>query len=362
LNIAEASNAASRGEASRVAAILVNWNSWRDTVECLDSLLGQRYPALHVFIVDNDSADGSTAAIDAWCRTPQRMAGAPTHEGVDRHSRSRPGVPVGLRVARRDAGTLPEAGPGCAVTLVEAGANLGFAGGCNVGIAAAGPRDFDYYWLLNTDTVVHRDALAMLVCRARSDPGIGMVGSTILWYDRPRIVQCMGGARMDARTVDARHLGENTPIEELAQRAARVESELSYVMGASMLVSRDFVRDVGPMQEDYFLYFEEMDWAVRARGRFTLGYAPESHVFHKSGASSSDVVREFSTNLYYRNKLRFARRFFPERLAATRRVMVGELVKAALRGRWTMARIVASNLWGTALDRAIRPPSAPKTA
>ncbi len=350
------------GEGPRVAAILVNWNSWRNTVECLDSLLAQRFPGLHVFIVDNDSSDGSPGAIDDWCRMPRTAAGTPTHDGVDRHSRLRPGVPVGCRSAARDQGTLPEAASGCAVTLVRSGANLGFAGGCNVGIAAAGLRDFDFYWLLNTDTVVHRDALAALVDRARSDPRVGMIGSTIRWYDRPQVVQCMGGARMDARTVDARHIGENTPIEQLAQRAAGVEAELSYIMGASMLVSREFVQDVGPMQEDYFLYFEEMDWAVRARGRFKLGYAQESHVFHKSGASSSDVVRAFATNLYYRNKLRFAQRFFPERLGATRRVMRRELMKAVLRGRWTTARIVATNLWGTALDRAVRPPSAPRTA
>jgi GT2 family glycosyltransferase len=362
LDIEQTSTAAPRGEHPRVAAILVNWNSWRNTVECLDSLLGQGYPGLHAFVVDNDSTDGSVAAIEAWCRCPRGADGAPVHDGVDRFSRSRPGVPVGCRLATRDEGTLAAPVPGCDVSLVRSGANLGFAGGCNVGIAAAGLRGFDYFWLLNTDTVVHRDALAALVERAKRDPRTGMVGSTIRWYDRPQLVQCMGGARMDAHSVDARHIGENTPIGELAQRASAVEAELAYVMGASMLVSREFVQDIGPMQEDYFLYFEEVDWAVRARGRFTLGYAPQSHVFHKSGASSSDVVRAFSTNLYYRNKLRFAQRFFPERLGATRRVMHRELLKAVLRGRWTLARILASNLWGTAVHAVVRPPSAPRPA
>lgn len=102
------------------------------------------------------------------------------------------------------------------------------------------------------------------------------------------------------------------------------------------------------MQEDYFLYYEEIDWAMRGRQRFGLGYAPDSHVFHKSGASSSKVVSAFSTNLYYRNRVRFAARFFPGRLGTVRRGLITEFLRHTLRGRWTHARIVAATLWQSA--------------
>ena len=99
------------------------------------------------------------------------------------------------------------------------------------------------------------------------------------------------------------------------------------------------------MQEDYFLYFEELDWAMRGRDRFSWGYAADSHIFHKSGGSSTKVVPAFSANLYYRNRIRFAVRFFPTRLPTERRGMFVEFLRHAANGRWTQARIVAAALW-----------------
>jgi GT2 family glycosyltransferase len=101
------------------------------------------------------------------------------------------------------------------------------------------------------------------------------------------------------------------------------------------------------MCEDYFLYFEEVDWAFRGRPRFALGYAPLSRVYHKVGASSAQVAGEFSLNLLYRNQLRFARRFLPERERAVRRKLALEALCQALKGRWMPARLAAR----AALDR-----------
>jgi GT2 family glycosyltransferase len=99
------------------------------------------------------------------------------------------------------------------------------------------------------------------------------------------------------------------------------------------------------MQEDYFLYYEEIDWAMRGRSKFKFAYAPASHVFHKSGASSTKVMPLFTANFYYRNRLRFVSRFFPERLAAAKRGLMVDFVRHTLRGRWGYARVVASALW-----------------
>jgi GT2 family glycosyltransferase len=328
-----------------VAVILVNWNGWRDTVECINSLLAQQYPSFHIFVVDNDSRDQSVENISAWCATPRAQAKWLDHEGVDRHTNQDAAAPVVCRVTGRPVHILPDPPAGCRVTLIRSGGNLGFAGGCNVGILAAGLNEFDFFWLLNTDTVVHRDALLELIRRASSDERIGIVGSTLRYYSTPQIVQSLGGARMEFATVTSRLIGEGAGLEVIPDDPAGVEREMIYVMGASMLVSSTFIREVGLMQEDYFLYYEEIDWAMRGRSKFKFAYAPASHVFHKSGASSTKVMPLFTANFYYRNRLRFVSRFFPERLAAAKRGLMVDFVRHTLRGRWGYARVVASALW-----------------
>jgi GT2 family glycosyltransferase len=326
-----------------VAVILVNWNGWRDVIECLDSLLAQSYSNTHIFVVDNDSGDSSVEHIDTWCRSPRREAGWANLDGVARFTGLEPRAPVACRIVERPSTDLPPPLAGCRLTLIRSGANLGFAGGCNVGIRAAGMEAYDFFWFLNTDAVAHRDALDAMVRRAQAEARIGIVGSTIRYYDRPDTVQALGGARMDPSTIVTRHIGEGLSVDAVPSDPAVIERDLVYVCGASMFVSSRFVRDVGLMQEDYFLFGEELDWAMRGRDRFTWAYAPSSYVFHKSGAASK-AVPEFSTRMYYRNRIRLAARFFPEHLPAVRRTLVVELLRHALRGRWMHARVVASAL------------------
>jgi GT2 family glycosyltransferase len=328
-----------------VAVILVNWNSWQDVIECLNSLLAQAYANFHVFVVDNDSRDGSIGHIGEWCATPSQQSGWRVHEGVARLTDRNPITPIAVRVVDRPDQPLPPPSARCRVTLIRSGGNLGFAGGCNVGIRAAGVGMFDFFWLLNTDTVVHRDALSALTRRGQAEARIGVVGSTVRYYDRPDIVQALGGSFMEPATLVTRHIGTGLRVDRLQLDAADVERQMFYVMGASMLVSRHFIEEIGLMQEDYFLYYEEIDWAMRGREKFELGYAADSHVFHKSGASSSKVLPAFSANFYYRNRVRFVTRFFPERLGTVRRGLFIELLRHTAGGRWTHARVVAAVLW-----------------
>jgi GT2 family glycosyltransferase len=328
-----------------VAVVLVNWNSWQEVIECLDSLLAQSYPSYHVFVVDNDSGDESMEHIRKWCATPRAHAGWRAHEGVSRITAAiTPIEPIEVRWVDRPEQNLWPAQTGCRLTLIRSGANLGFAGGCNVGIRAAGVDRFDFFWLLNTDTVVHRDALRALIRRAQADARLGMIGSTLRYYDRPDVVQALAGSYMEVRTLITRHIATGESVTALKIAPTEVERRLFYIMGASMLVPRRFIQEVGLMQEDYFLYYEEIDWAMRGRQQFTLGYAPDSHIFHKSGASSSKVLSQFSARLYYRNRVRFVSRFFPGRIGTVRRGMFIELLRHTLRGRWSHARIVANIL------------------
>jgi len=327
---------------ARVAIVLVNWNGWVDSVECIDSVLACGYPDLHIYLVDNDSSDQSVEHIIAWCEKPLRSPGSRDFTGVGRYSDA--GVPVRYRLLEDPKDVLPVAPADCRLTIIRSGGNLGFAGGNNVGIRVAGLAHYDYFWLLNTDTVIHADALGRLVERARQDPSIGIVGSTLLYYAQPTLVQAMGGATLDTARMVMKHIGVNLPLGDVPQNPMEIEANMAYVVGASMLVSRQFIEEVGYMQEDYFLYFEEIDWAVRSKGKYRMGYAPRSLVYHKEGASSAKTVSWFSMRLLYRNRLKFVGRFFPDRVSATVRHLVWEMCWLLLTGRFIYAKAIASAL------------------
>src|SRR4051794_1968753 len=105
---------------------------------------------------------------------------------------------------------------------------------------------------------------------------------------------------------------------------------MDYVAGASMFVSREFLERVGYLAEEYFLYFEEMDWTVRCAGRFRLGFAPQSVVYHKEGRSigSSTYSRPSRISLLYslRNRLRFTRQYRPGLVWMVRRRLLYEFL------------------------------------
>ncbi len=335
---------------ARVAIVLVNWNGWRDCIECISSIYGSDAPALaDVWLVDNDSSDGSVQRLQQWCSQPTTDPQWRLHDGV-RHA-----GPDAIACRVWDANGQPApAAAGQGLNIVRSGGNLGFAGGNNVGMVAAGLDRYTHFWLLNTDTVMRHDALHQLLQRLeQGSPGglpLGVVGSSLIYYSQPGQLQAQGGGCLDENGLRALHIGEGLLLRDIpadTQALAAVESKMSYVVGASMLVSSAFVRDVGFMCEDYFLYFEELDWAYRARGRYSMGYAPRSWVFHKVGGSSAKPHSAFSLNLLYRNQLRFAGRFLPERVQQVQRKLLVELLRQLAKGQWVAARLLVRAL----LDR-----------
>jgi GT2 family glycosyltransferase len=331
----------------RVAIVLVNWNGWRECIECIDTVLAQSHQNFHIFVVDNDSQDQSVERIIAWCSAPEAKAEWRRLPGVARYTDQSPCNKVPHREVSNVVHPMAPTPEDCLVTLVRSGGNLGFAGGCNVAIKAAGIDEFAYFWFLNPDTVVARAALVELVARAESQSSMGIVGSTLLFYDKPNIVHTQGGGRLNRSNGTAAHIGEGSSFDLVPTDGAAVERELSWVCGASMFVSLPFIREIGPMQEDYFLYYEEADWATRGRHRFQLGYAPKSIVFHKSGANSSKIMPMFTAGFYYRSRLRFVNRFLPDRMPAAKRQLFMEMLKHLARGRWAVARLIGVTLLRT---------------
>lgn len=277
----------------RVAVVVLNWNGKDDTLACLDSLARVAYEPLDVLVVDNASSDDSETAI---------------------------------RTAFPD------------LELIQTGRNLGYAGGNNVGIRRALELGADYIWILNNDTVVNPEAIDHLVARMESDPSLGICGSSLLYHDDPQIVQAYGGARYNRWTSRTRYLGQFESYDPEIDATA-VELALDMVSGAAAFVRRAFVEEVGLMCEDYFLYFEEIDWATRARGRFGLGVAPKSVVWHKEGKSAGTHREEWKRSEladYYgiRNRFLFTRKHHPLLLPAMYLTLPAAILNRFRRRQW----------------------------
>ncbi len=329
----------------RCYVLLVNWNGWFDTIECLESLFSTGCQNPKVVVCDNGSDDGSLHRIREWARGNTGYSSAP---GSPLGKLSRPEVAKPIPFAEYDR-TQAEKGGDTTIdpelVLIDTVANLGFAGGNNVGLRYLMSRpDFDYVWLLNNDTVVAANALQALVDRMEVRPDAGMCGSTLLHYDDPDKVQARGGGWYCKWLGLPWHLGQlrhaDAPVN-----LERIERWMSYVVGASLFVSRDFLEEIGLMTEDYFLFYEELDWAVRSRGRFRMAYAPLSRVYHKIGGSvgtSSNPCRKSRTCDFYaiRNRLLFTRRFHPKVLPTIYLSVLTALLVRLMAGHWSRAGMI----------------------
>lgn len=223
--------------------MVLNWNGWRDTVECLNALKKSVYPSLRLIVVDNGSTDDSIARIQA----------------------SHPDVLV-----------------------LDTGRNLGFAGGNNMGIRDALSHGADYVWLLNNDTQPDRDSLPALVEKAKEDKAIGAVASICYYAASPANVEAWAGARVNLWI----GYGRNT-------REPHDDDWFDSLNGTSMLISRAALEDVGLLDEGFFLYWEDTEFSIRLRKRgWRIAAAPDSRVLHKVNASTGGnkiVLDRFQT-------------------------------------------------------------------
>ncbi|SMF97654.1 hypothetical protein SAMN02949497_0224 [Methylomagnum ishizawai] len=345
------------GPPPAIATVLVNWQGADDTVECLESLFASDYPGQSVVVVDNGSPDDSLAKLVAWAegRYPVPLS-APAADGPPPAPCPKP-----VSYARLDLDTAALGRgwlPGVRLYLIAAGRNHGFAGGVNIGLrfALANPA-LRYAWVLNNDTVVARDCLSRMERRMRDAPAAGMCGSRILFYWQPETVQVLGGAAFRPWLGTSRLLGHRWAAARQPD-PRQLERDFDHLSGASILVSRRFLEDVGFMDEGYFLYFEEMDWAMRGKRRYGLVYADDALVYHKEGASIGSSHRHqkrspLSVFFMVRSRLRFTRKFFPWALPSVLAYSLATALRALCQGRRAQARAMFSALCGLSPQRAL---------
>lgn len=297
--------------------LILNWNTWADTIECLESVFQNNYSNYQVIVADNNSEDNSLDYIKAWAENRLNVYVSKTnclkHLSFPPISKPIPYREYNLSEAnmggQKDDNNFP-------LILIQTGNNLGFAGGSNVQLRyVLSKNDFEYVWLLNNDTVIKPDSLTELVKHACTNKKIGICGSTLIYYHQPKKIQALGGATYNKWLGVASHIGAFKPIN-LRYNPKLIAAKMDYIVGASMLVSKSFLQSIGLMCEDYFIYFEELDWALRSKGKYNLGFAPKSLVYHKEGVSTGGSYRKKGKSLqsdYFslQSKLLFTRKFYP---------------------------------------------------
>ncbi len=250
----------------RVSIITVNFNQAEVTYALLESIRRQDYQNIEVIVVDNASRDN-------------------------------PGPTLMAR--------FPEA------RFIRSEQNLGFAGGNNLGIAVA---TGDFLFFVNNDAELTDGCIAALVGRMQeeSSPSIGAISPLICYYREEGgpphdIIQYAGMTPVNPITARNRTIGQGE--QDRGQYAGAQPT--AYAHGAAMMVSREAFEKAGPMPDDFFLYYEELDWCEQIRrAGFDIWVEPQARVYHKE---SLTVAKLGALKTYFlnRNRIRFIRRNFP---------------------------------------------------
>jgi GT2 family glycosyltransferase len=241
----------------RIVIIVLNWNNAPATISCLDSLRRITYPASETLVVDNGSIDDSVALI---------------------------------RASFHD------------ITVLETGANLGYAGGNNVGIRCALESGADYVCIVNNDVMATPGFLDLMVEALQKDPNAG-VATPLLAEQADGVARVWAlGSFVNRYTASvSRQYAE----EKLDSWREKEPFEVEITSGAAMLVRAEVFERAGLMDEDFFLYFEETDWSLRVRqAGYRILAVPSSVVWHEVSATlgaASPIIDYYML----RNHLRF---------------------------------------------------------
>lgn len=335
----------------RLGVVIVTFNSEDVILDCLESLLASDGVALDIVIVDNASGDTTVDLLQDWA-----AGRVPYSAPAD--------IPFALRPCPKPLALDGSSNQGPhSVVLLQSGINAGFAAGVNVGLAhlAALPA-IDRFWVLNPDSVTPPQSAIAFASHPIPPVGFSLMGGRVLYLDDPATIQIDGGT-INRRTGITGNIGLGAPHPSTP---APDPAQMDFITGASMVASRQFYDRAGPMPEDYFLYYEEVDWAMQ-RGDLALIYCPGGIVYHRAGtaigsATLNRPASPFSLYFKHRARLRFMRRYFPRAVIFAHAYSVAKAVQLLLKGYPVEARTMLGASFGRPPSTSIRDRLSPEAA
>jgi GT2 family glycosyltransferase len=241
-----------------VLVIVLNWRHGQMTIECVRTVAEMDYPNLRVLLVDNGSADGSQETLRA---------------------------------------ALPQ------VDMLALPKNLGFAGGANAGLRWAAARGYQYALLLNNDAFPAADMLTCLMDETCSD--IALLSPKI-YYESQRECIWFAGGRQESRLLEMRETGQDQPDGPYWS----VSRDVDYLVGTCLLVNLESVAKVGLLDEQFFMYYEDLDWSIRLRqAGYRLRLVAAAHVYHRVSQSTGGIDTPLHRYYLARSSLLFFSRY-----------------------------------------------------
>jgi GT2 family glycosyltransferase len=225
----------------KISTIILNWNNFKDTKECIESLKQSGIPFFKIIVIDNGSSDNSADLLE------------------------------------KEYKNISE------IIFIRNGKNLGFASGVNIGIKLALEINSDYVFLINNDALIKSDTIIELLSVFNFD-NVGISGPRIFFYNEPQKIWQGGGYFSYLKA------GVKVPEKNKFENTEKLEKkEVSFLTGCAMLIKKDVFEKVGLFDEKFFFYTEDLDLCLRAlRGGFKIMYVPSSKVYHKiEGISKS---------------------------------------------------------------------------
>lgn len=270
-----------------VACVVLNWNGGDEICRCLQSVQDMRPGPDVTILVDNDSTDGSVDLVQS--RFPD-------------------------------------------VQIVRNPSNLGFAGGVNTGIRAALAQGVEFVWLLNPDALAPPGLLTDLLATAAEDAEVGIVGAILVEADTKESIQAWGGGRVNLWTGMSRHL-------------LLPDEELHYMTGACLLVRSAVLEQIGLFNDDYFFYWEDVEFSFRARDAgWKLAVAEQFRVRHVE-ASSLGRFSEARAYRLFEGLVRFMRSQAPIPLLAVMLRLAHQTLWCLYRGYFPALRGAYRGAW-----------------
>lgn len=284
----------------KVVIVVVHTKNIENTVECAESILRSDYANAALVICDNGS---DVSLSDHLVRRIETA----TNCNINLLSKADLSQLSGVAIE--------------GINIIRCNQNLGYAAGANLGFTLALKDSLvKYVWLLNDDLVVEPSCLRHMISRSEAAPNAGICGSRCVYYHNRDMIQALGGGKFFRWSGRSALIGNMSPVNTVVNER-HIEQEFDFIFGASMLISRSFLEGVGLMSEEYFLYFEEPDWALRGRDGWAFLYSHDAIVFHKGGATvgtGTSLATTSPTAEFYmlRSRLIFTRKFFPASLVS----------------------------------------------
>lgn len=265
--------------------ILLNHNGSNDTCDCILSLQKMNATDFKIIVVDNSSNPDEFTKLIQFVKS-QQIPFASFHQNEDKEINNEQ------------------------IILIKAKENNGFAHGNNIALQfGMMQNNAAYFWILNNDTAVDPEALNELKAYHSQHPKT-ILGSKLLYFYNKEMIQAVGGS-FNKTFYISEHVGEGKSKNVLKKDLPSID----YPHGASMFVSRSFVEEVGLLNEDFFLYYEELDWVYRAKHK---GYKPDwcetSIVYHKEGATIGSSYKKkksiFSETQLFISRKKFIKKYY----------------------------------------------------